>query len=185
MTVEETELPGVLLITPKSFGDSRGYFLESYHEARYREAGIECGFVQDNVSHSGPGVLRGLHFQVPNGQAKLIQVLSGEILDVAVDIRFGSPHFGKWVGRILSDQNHAQLFIPAGFAHGFAVLGDHATVAYKCSVLYEAAGDSTILWNDPEIGIEWPVQSPVLSAKDQAGLTLAQYPVERLPKYES
>jgi dTDP-4-dehydrorhamnose 3,5-epimerase len=145
-------------------------------------AGIDCGFVQDNVSHSIAGVVRGLHYQVPNPQAKLIQVLSGVIFDVAVDIRQGSPHFGKWVGEVLSGENHSQLFIPAGFAHGFAVLGALAVVAYKCSTPYDAAGDATILWNDLDIAIDWPIAEPILSAKDLSGIKLADVPGERLPR---
>lgn len=183
MTVEETELPGVLLIKPRAFQDDRGYFFESYHYPRYAALGIECSFVQDNVSFSQAGVIRGLHYQLPNAQAKLIQVLSGAVLDVAVDIRQGSPHFGKWVGRELSEANHAQLFIPAGFAHGFAVIGTHALVSYKCSTPYEPTGDATILWSDPAIGIDWPVIKPVLSGKDQAGVKLAEAKRDRLPIY--
>ena len=183
MKVEETELPGVLLITPRAFQDDRGYFFESYSHSRYASNGVDCHFVQDNVSFSQAGVIRGLHYQLPNPQAKLIQVLSGAVLDIAVDIRKGSPSFGKWIGRELTESNHAQLFIPAGFAHGFAVIGNHALVSYKCSTPYEAAGDATILWNDPEIGVDWPVLNPILSAKDNAGVRLVEAESGRLPTF--
>ena len=183
MKVEETELRGVLLITPRAFQDDRGFFFESYSYARYASNGVDCPFVQDNVSFSQAGVIRGLHYQLPNPQAKLIQVLSGAVLDVAVDIRKGSPSFGQWTGRELNESNHAQLYIPAGFAHGFAVIGTHALVAYKCSTPYEASGDTTILWNDPEIGIDWPVLRPILSAKDNAGVRLSEADSSRLPVF--
>ncbi|MDR3689335.1 MAG: dTDP-4-dehydrorhamnose 3,5-epimerase [Fimbriimonas sp.] len=181
MTVEPTELPEVLLIEPRVFGDSRGYFFEAFNALRYREAGIEWPFVQDNVSFSSGGVVRGLHYQWPSAQDKLIQVLDGAILDVAVDVRLGSPRFGKWIGRVLSSENHRQLFIPVGFAHGFAVIGDRALVSYKCSTPYDPANEVTVLWSDPEIGVEWGIDSPTVSAKDQAGLSLAAVPPDRLP----
>jgi len=172
LTVRETALPGVFLITPRVFQDDRGLFFESFNAAPYGAAGIDCGFVQDNVSFSKSGVIRGLHYQQPNMQAKLVQVLSGAVLDVAVDIRKESPTFGKWVAEVLSGENHRQLFIPIGFAHGFAVIGEHALVSYKCSTPYDPKGDATILWNDPDIGIEWPFTEPLLSPKDSVGKRL-------------
>jgi len=183
VTVRETSLPGVLLITPRVFRDDRGLFFESYKSEAYEAIGVSCGFVQDNVSYSSAGVLRGLHYQMPNPQAKLVQVLSGSVFDVAVDIRLGSPTFGNWIGEVLSEENRAQLFIPAGFAHGFAVIGDHALVSYKCSTLYDPKGDATVLWNDPMIGIDWSISEPLLSPKDAAGLRLRDVPEDRLPVY--
>ncbi len=185
MTIRPTELTEVLLVEPKVFGDDRGFFFECYKADRYVAVGIACEFVQDNVSYSKAGVIRGLHYQWPNPQAKLIQVLSGAVFDVAVDIRRGSPTYGKWIGEVLSAENHHQLFIPPGFAHGFAVLGDHALVSYKCSTLYEAAGDCSVRWNDPEIGVEWPISEPMLSGKDAAALKLADISPERLPRINS
>jgi dTDP-4-dehydrorhamnose 3,5-epimerase len=183
LTVKETALPGVVLITPRVFQDERGVFFETYKTVDYAAAGINCEFVQDNVSVSTSRVIRGLHYQVPNPQAKLIQVLSGAVLDVAVDVRRGSPTFGKWVAEVLSDENRRQLFLPAGFAHGIAVLGSPAIVSYKCSTLYCQAGDAAVLWNDPDIGVAWPVDDPILSAKDAAAPRLADVPYERLPVY--
>jgi len=183
MTVTDLELPGVKLIEVRAPADDRGYFFEAYNRLRYQTAGIECDFVQDNVSFSRAGVLRGLHFQHPTGQDKLVQVLDGEILDVAVDIRQGSPTFGGWVSAVLSSENRCQLLIPVGFAHGFAVTGDHALVSYKCSAPYVPADEGTILWNDPDIGIDWRLAQPILSTKDQAGVSLGEMPMHRLPRY--
>ena len=166
MQFKETSLPGVLIVEPQVFGDDRGFFMETYHEAKFREGGIPQTFVQDNHSRSSRGVLRGLHYQVPKAQGKLVRVIRGSVFDVAVDIRKDSPHFGKWFGLELSEENKLQLWVPAGFAHGFAVLSDLADVTYKCTELYDAKGDRSILWNDPDIGIEWPVDAPLLSAKD-------------------
>ena len=168
MKVTQTTLPDVLIIEPKVFGDARGFFVELYHGRRYREAGVPVDFVQDNMSLSRRGTLRGLHYQHPNDQAKLVQVLQGEVFDVAVDIRKGSPAFGKWYGAYLSEENKRQLFIPAGFAHGFCVTSDSALLMYKCSDYYNAAADGAVAWNDPDIGIEWPVTEPLLSTKGAA-----------------
>ena len=183
MDVRELSLPGVFAIEPKVYGDERGFFMESWHRQRYQEAGLVEDFVQDNVSRSSRGILRGLHFQHPQGQGKLVSVLEGEIFDVAVDIRVGSPNFGRWAGETLSSENHLQLFIPAGFAHGFYVVSENALVAYKCTALYNPEAELSIAWNDPGIGIEWPAGEPRLSAKDTRALPLAQIPPARLPVY--
>lgn len=183
MKVRTTGLPGVILIEPEIYSDARGYFLETFQAARYAAAGIAGPFVQDNISFSGPRVLRGLHLQHSKAQAKLIFAAEGEIFDVAVDVRSGSPHFGRWTGARLSAENGHQLFIPAGFAHGFCVLSEHARVAYKCDTLYDKAAELSILWNDPDIGIEWPIQSPVLSPKDAAAPRLRDIDPARLPRY--
>jgi dTDP-4-dehydrorhamnose 3,5-epimerase len=177
----ELAIPGVLLIEPDVFHDERGYFFETYHRAKYAEAGIDCEFVQDNHSHSTRGVLRGLHSQVDHAQAKLVRAAAGEVFDVAVDIRRGSPHFGRWVGATLSEENRAQLYMPAGFAHGFCVLSEIADLQYKCSRLYDAADEITVAWNDPAIGIDWPLREPVLSDKDQVAPPLSE--VRRLPRF--
>lgn len=166
MEVTQTALPGVVLIQPKVHGDVRGFFMELFHADRYAQAGVPSTFLQDNLSRSSKGILRGLHFQEPNGQGKLVQVVSGTVFDVAVDVRKGSPHFGKWVGYELSSDNRRQMFVPAGFAHGFCVLSDTADFLYKCTTLYAPQHEQSILWNDPDIGIEWPVKEPLLSKKD-------------------
>lgn len=166
MKVVETSLPGAMIIEPQVFGDARGYFYESYNEAKYREAGIDRRFVQSNVSRSARGVLRGLHYQWPNPQGKLVSVLDGEVYDVAVDIRRGSPHFGKWTGVMLTADNKRHFWIPEGFAHGFCVVSEHATFSYQCTALYDAKADAGISWNDPDIGINWPLDAPLLSEKD-------------------
>lgn len=174
MNVVPTELPGVLIVEPEIHGDARGFFFEAYHQQRYVEAGIPWPFVQDNVSRSARGILRGLHYQHPRGQGKLMSVLIGRIWDVAVDVRRGSATFGKWVGVELSEDDRRQLWIPPGFAHGFCVLSDSADVAYKCTDFYAPEHEHTILWNDPQLAIPWPVEPPKLSAKDLAGKPLAQ-----------
>ena len=184
MKVTETALPGVLLVEPAVFGDARGFFLETYHAARYADAGIGAGFVQDNVSRSRRGVLRGLHYQLPHPQGKLVQVLEGEVWDVAVDIRRGSPTFGRWVGEYLSADTKRQLWIPPGFAHGFVVTSDEALFMYKCTELYRAEYDRAVLWNDPAIGIDWPSGAVTLSEKDQRAPALASVPPAQLPPYE-
>ena len=166
MNTIATSLEGLLILQPEVFADERGYFLETYHTLRYRDAGIETSFVQDNLSFSKKNVLRGLHFQKSQPQAKLVQVISGEIFDVAVDIRPGSATFGKWAGVMLSEENKRQLLVPEGFAHGFCVLSESARVAYKCSTLYNPGDEGGILWSDPEIGIDWPIKDPILSPKD-------------------
>ena len=168
------ELKGVTLVKPKVFSDQRGFFLEKYHQTDFSNHGLVMNFVQDNYSHSVKGVLRGLHFQLdPKPQGKLVSVIQGEIYDVAVDIRKGSPTYGKWVGETLSDQNHHQLYIPEGFAHGFLVLSATADVIYKVTQEFDLALDRGILWNDPEINIQWPDKNPILSPRDQALPTLA------------
>jgi dTDP-4-dehydrorhamnose 3,5-epimerase len=163
-----TDLPGVLVIEPKTFRDGRGYFMETYTRKKFKEFGIDVEFVQDNHSYSARGVLRGLHFQVVREQAKLVRVIEGEIFDVAVDVRYGSPTFGKWSGARLSGENLLQLFVPAGFAHGFCVLSETAHVMYKCSDYYSPQDERGILWNDPDIGVRWPLgMPPELSEKDK------------------
>jgi dTDP-4-dehydrorhamnose 3,5-epimerase len=183
MKVVRTALPGVLLIEPQVFGDTRGFFFESYNQAKYVDAGIDINFVQTNVSRSAKGVLRGLHYQWPNPQGKLVSVLEGEVYDVAVDIRRGSPTFGKWEAAMLTAENHRHFWIPEGFAHGFCVLSEHATFTYQCTTLYDAKADAGICWNDAAIGIDWPISQPQLSEKDHKGPLLADVPVERLPVF--
>jgi dTDP-4-dehydrorhamnose 3,5-epimerase len=174
MNVIPTEIPGVLVIEPKVFSDTRGFFKETYQRTRYAEAGIAVEFVQDNISRSCRGTLRGLHFQKEHPQAKLVQALSGRIFDVAVDVRRNSPHFGKWVGTELSDENHRQLYVPAGFAHGFCVLSETADLFYKCTDFYYPQDERALLWNDPSVGIRWPLEvEPVLSDKDRRGTALS------------
>ena len=184
MKVEAANIPGLLIIEPDVHGDERGFFMESYSRKRYGAAGITGEFVQDNVSLSARGILRGLHLQHPNDQGKLCFVLEGEVFDVAVDVRFGSPTFGRWEGITLSSGNQKQLYVPPGFAHGFCVLSERALFCYKCTGFYDAPSEIGIAWNDPEIGIEWPIRSPRLSSKDQANPPLAQIPTDRLPRYE-
>jgi dTDP-4-dehydrorhamnose 3,5-epimerase len=167
MKIIDTKLPGVLIIEPDIFGDSRGFFMETYHKERYGAAGMDAEFVQDNTSFSTKGTLRGLHFQYPHSQAKLVQVFMGEVFDVAVDIRRDSPTFGQWFGTTLSSDNKQQLFIPEGFAHGFCVLSETALFTYKCTEFYSPADERGVLWSDPDIGIEWPVNKPLLSDKDE------------------
>jgi dTDP-4-dehydrorhamnose 3,5-epimerase len=177
MKVDRTELPEVLLIEPRMHGDSRGFFYESFQAIRYAEAGVTGPFVQDNVSRSVRGTLRGLHFQEPRGQGKLVQVLRGTVWDVAVDVRRGSPRFGRWIGVELSEAAPRQLWIPPGFAHGFCVLSESADFFYKCTELYAPECERSIAWDDPAIGIEWPVDAPLLSPKDRAAPRLADAPV--------
>lgn len=181
MKVTPLELPEVLLLAPRRFDDDRGHFLETWSTARYADAGVGGPFVQDNVSVSQRGVLRGLHFQHPDGQGKLVSVLRGRVFDVAVDVRRGSPTFGRWVGAELSDRDNHQLWVPAGFAHGFQVLSDEAVFAYKCTAPYAPAHERTIRWDDPAIGIRWPGPAPRLSAKDAAAPRLAELPRDHLP----
>ena len=167
MKVTKTELEGILIIEPEVHSDSRGSFYESYVHKKYQEQGIDCEFLQDNHSLSKKGVLRGLHYQENPDQAKLVRVTHGEVFDVAVDIRKGSPTFGKWSGVVLSAENHRQLFIPVGYAHGFCVLSETAEFLYKCSAYYAPTGEKGVLWNDPDIGIAWPIKAPLLSEKDK------------------
>lgn len=183
MKVVETELSGVFVIEPDRFGDDRGFFQETWHAGRYRDAGMTADFVQDNLSMSGHGVLRGLHFQNPNGQGKLVYVLVGEVFDVAVDIRVGSPSFGRWAGAILSAESGRQLYIPAGFAHGFCVIGQTALFAYKCTDFYDRESEGTIRWDDPQIGIDWPISDPVVSDKDATAPFLSAIDRKKLPRY--
>ena len=169
-----TDLPGVLLIEPDVYRDERGFFLETYHARKYQTAGIPGVFVQDNHSRSVRGTVRGLHTQRHRPQGKLIRVLQGEIFDVAVDIRRGSPTFRRWVGVTLSAENFRQVYVPPGFAHGFCVISETADVAYKCTELYDSADEFGVLWNDPDIGIAWPVRAPLLSEKDRSAPPLVE-----------
>ncbi len=184
LEIIETSLPGVAVVKPRVFADARGFFMETYRENELAAAGIRDRFVQDNHSRSSRGVLRGLHYQLRTPQAKLCRVSQGEVLDIAVDIRVGSPNFGKWVSVLLSGENHLQLYIPKGFAHGFAVLSETADFLYKCSDYYDASDDRGVLWNDPDIGIDWQTPSPILSNKDSAYLPLAQIARDQLPRYQ-
>lgn len=187
MKVESTDLPGVVLVKPDIHGDDRGFFFEAYRASRYHEAGITADFVQDNVSYSRQGVLRGLHLQNPKGQAKLVSALRGRVFDVAVDVRVGSPHFGRWAGAILTDEHREQLLVPEGFAHGFCVLSEDALLGYKCSADYDPATELTIRFDDPEIAIDWPLLGlgePELSKRDASAPLLAEIDPTRLPRYE-
>ncbi len=166
MNIISTSLKGLLIIEPDVFEDNRGYFMEMHHQERFQSAGIDAVFVQDNLSFSKKSTLRGLHFQVTHPQAKLVQAVTGEIFDVAVDIRPESSTFGKWSGALLSAENKRQLFIPGGFAHGFCVLSESAHVVYKCSDYYSPEDEAGILWSDPDVAINWPVKYPTLSEKD-------------------
>ncbi|MGJ4952590.1 dTDP-4-dehydrorhamnose 3,5-epimerase [Bradyrhizobium sp. HKCCYLS20291] len=181
MNVIATALPEVLIVEPDRFGDARGFFLELFQATRYAAAGISGPFVQDNMSRSAHGVLRGLHLQLPNTQGKLVSALRGRILDVAVDVRRGSPHFGRHVAVELSEDDRRQLWVPRGFAHGFAVLSESADVMYKCDAFYSPADEITIRWNDPALAIDWRVTAPTLSPRDAAAPLLAD--AARLPDY--
>ena len=183
MNVTPTELPDVVVVEPRVFGDARGFFLESFHAERYAAAGITHPFVQDNVSKSRRGVLRGLHLQQPIAQGKLVQVLQGAVWDVAVDVRVGSPTFGRWAARELTAENHRQLWIPPGFAHGFVSLADDTIFAYKCTAPYTPAHELVVRWDDPALAIAWPEPARDLSARDAAAPRLADIPPERLPQY--
>lgn len=170
MQVIPTKVDGAVIIEPKVFGDDRGFFLETFQAERYRElVGIDHEFVQDNHSRSSKGVLRGLHFQKTKPQGKLVRVVRGEVFDVVVDIRKGSPTFGAWAGVILSEENKKQLWVPPGLAHGFVTLSDTADFEYKCTDYYDPSDEGCLRWNDPHIGIEWPIDSPQLSEKDRLG----------------
>jgi dTDP-4-dehydrorhamnose 3,5-epimerase len=184
MKVIETALPGVVIIEPKVFGDERGFFMETYSELRYHEAGIPQRFVQANHSRSRQGVLRGLHYQLIQPQGKLVSVSRGRVFDVAVDVRRGSPTFGQWVGCILDDETHKQIYIPPGFAHGFAVLSEVADFLYQCTDYYHPASEAGIAWNDPELGIDWPEMDYTLSEKDQKNPLLRHQAIDKLPVYE-
>ena len=184
MRVVPTDLPGVVVIEPDVHADGRGFFLETYHAERYREHGIDGPFVQDNHSRSIAGTLRGLHLQLRRPQGKLIRVIEGEIFDVAVDVRRGSPAFGRWVGVTLSAENFKQCYVPPGFAHGFCVLSPIAQVEYKCTDLYDPPSEIGIAWNDPALGIAWPVERPILSARDRRHPRLAEQ-LEKLPVWQA
>lgn len=183
MKINELEIPGLLLIEPKVFGDERGYFLETWNRERYAEAGFQREFVQDNLSSSRRGVLRGLHYQWPHPQGKLVSVVEGEVFDVAVDIRVGSPTFGQWKAVLLTGRDKQQFFVPEGFAHGFVVVSDLAVFTYKCTAPYRPQFESSIAWNDPDIAIDWPTTSPLLSPKDLAGIQLRDISKDKLPVY--
>jgi dTDP-4-dehydrorhamnose 3,5-epimerase len=175
-----TELGGVVLLEPVAHGDERGFFVETFRHDLWAEHGVEAEFVQHNHSRSARGTLRGLHFQTEPGQAKLVSCARGEIFDVAVDLRRDSPTYGRWEGHLLDDETHRQLFVPVGFAHGFAVLSDVADVTYLCSSTYDPATESGIAWDDPEVGVEWPVSDPLVSQRDRGAPTLAEV-AETLP----
>jgi dTDP-4-dehydrorhamnose 3,5-epimerase len=175
MHVEDLPLAGLKLVRPKVFGDSRGFFLETYNAPRYRAAGIDCAFAQDNHSRSVKNTLRGLHYQSHPGQAKLIRAASGRIFDVAVDIRPDSPTFGRWYGAYLDATEQAQMFIPVGFAHGFCVVSDMADVLYKTSNVYDAATECGFAWDDPDVGVSWPVTEPILSERDVNAESFAKF----------
>jgi dTDP-4-dehydrorhamnose 3,5-epimerase len=183
MKVYETALLGVYLIEPQVFADPRGFFMETWQAERYRQANIPGPFVQDNYSHSTQGVLRGLHYQLKRPQGKLVWVLQGEIFDVVVDVRRGSPTFGHWIGERLSGENPRQFYIPAGFAHGFCVLSESADFLYKCTDFYTPEDEYGLRWDDPSVGIDWPVSTPLLSEKDRHYPTLATIPSEHLPAF--
>ncbi len=185
MEVVSASLPEVLVITPRRFGDGRGYFEELYQAGRYAREGIDRPFVQDNLSLSSRGVLRGLHFQHPQGQGKLVTILQGAVFDVAVDVRVGSPDFGCWFGIELSGDNSRQLWLPPGFAHGFCVLSETALFHYKCTTYYDPDCEHSVRWNDPQLGIAWPIEHPSLSAKDEAAPCLADIDPTHLPCYET
>jgi dTDP-4-dehydrorhamnose 3,5-epimerase len=179
--ITEAPLPGVLVVEPSRFRDGRGWFAELWNDARYREAGLDAAFVQANVSSSARGVLRGMHYQHPNPQGKLITAVSGTVWDVVVDVRAASPTFGRWYGHELSGANGVQLWVPEGFAHGFLVLSDEAVVHYSCTAVYDASADRALAWDDPDVGIDWPAAPAVISEKDRAAPRLRDIPRDALP----
>lgn len=183
MNVRTEKFRDVLIIEPRVFEDPRGLFFEVWQQKRYAEAGVPTEFVQDNLSVSSKGVVRGLHLQFPRGQGKLVGVLQGEIYDVMVDVRVGSPSFGKWFGITLSEKNFRQVYIPPGYAHGFYTLSERAVLLYKCTDFYDKASEITIAWDDPEIGIAWPSTQASLSEKDAGGIRLSAFPRQRLPPF--
>ena len=183
MNIIETKLPGVLVLEPDVFTDERGYFLETWNSTRHENAGIMGPFVQDNISFSKKSVLRGLHYQYPQSQGKLIQVLSGKVVDVAVDIRVGSPTYGQWFSEELSDTKHKQMYIPPGFAHGYCVISETAVFSYKCTEFYNPATEHGIIWNDPDLNINWSVKEPVISTKDSNYSMLKDVAQEQLPHF--
>jgi dTDP-4-dehydrorhamnose 3,5-epimerase len=181
--IVQTQLPGCVVLEPRVFGDSRGFFFEGWNKERFEAEGLQMDFVQSNVSSSSRGVLRGLHYQWPRPQGKLVSVLEGEVYDVAVDIRQGSPTFGKHASVILSAENRRQFWIPEGFAHGFAVLSESALFHYMCTDVYVAEADSGLRWNDADVAVDWPVSNPTLSAKDEAAPFLKDIAEDRLPVF--
>ena len=183
MKIVETHLPGVVVLEPKWFGDNRGFFLETYRDDIFAQAGITANFVQDNHSRSTRGVLRGLHYQLVQPQGKLVRVATGSVFDVAVDVRRGSPTFGDWFGTTLDDENMRMMYVPPGFAHGFVVLSETADFIYKCTDYYHPESEQGILWNDPNIGIEWPIADVQLSDKDKRNVVLEKQPENLLPKF--
>lgn len=183
MKIIETHLPGVIVIEPRVYGDKRGFFLETYREDVFQKAGVNAHFVQDNHSHSSYGVLRGLHYQMLQPQGKLLRISTGAVFDVAVDIRYGSPTFGQWYGTQLNDENMRMMYIPAGYAHGFVVLSESADFLYKCTDYYHPESEQGIAWNDPDIGIEWPISDVILSDKDKTNVFLKNQIPEKLPKF--
>jgi len=185
MKIISTILPEVLIIEPAVFNDTRGQFFESFHKLKYKDAGIPVEFIQDNVSVSMKNVLRGLHFQYPYGQDKLVSVLQGEVLDIILDIRIGSPTFGQWVSIILNNDNKRQVFVPQGFAHGFIANCDNTIFSYKCSDYYNSQTEHSILWNDPMLDIAWTSKEPLLSSKDSCAQKLNEYQLDQLPKYKN
>ena len=184
MKLIKTALDGCLVVEPKVHGDERGFFYESFNAGRFAEAGLDLAFVQTNVSRSAQGVLRGLHYQWPNPQGKLVSVLEGEVYDVAVDIRRGSPTFGQWAAAVLTEENRRHFWIPEGFAHGFCVLSERATFTYLCTAAYDREADAGIRWDDPQVGVDWPISKPLLSAKDEKAPLLADVAEDRLPLFE-
>lgn len=183
MKVTQIKLEGALVFEPQLFGDERGFFMETWNYERYKKAGLDVKFIQSNLSKSSKGVLRGLHFQNPNPQGKLVQIIFGEVFDVAVDIRRGSATFGQWHGEYLSADNHKQFYIPEGFAHGFCVLSESAIFSYMCTNVYDAKSDYSLLWNDPQINIQWPISNPSLSEKDKNAMTLNTIDQNELPTF--
>jgi dTDP-4-dehydrorhamnose 3,5-epimerase len=183
MKVIETDLPGCLVLEPQVFGDDRGFFYESFNRDKLAAIGLAPDFVQGNVSSSSRGVLRGLHYQWPKPQGKLVSVLAGEVWDVAVDIRRGSPAFGRWTAAVLSAENRRHFWIPEGFAHGFVTLSEHALFTYLCTATYDRDADAGIRWNDGDLAIDWPASEPLLSDKDAKAPFLAEVAQERLPVY--
>jgi len=181
----KTAFPDVFLVEPDVFKDTRGFFMETYNQRKYVEAGIDQVFVQDNYSHSRYGILRGLHYQLKNAQGKLVFVITGEIFDIVVDIRIGSPRFGQWFGTHLSAENRRQIFVPEGYAHGFIVLSERVDVMYKCTDFYTSGDEYGIFWADPTIGIDWPIKNPVLSDKDSKNPKLKEIPEKLLPAFHS
>lgn len=183
MKLVQTGLPGCVVVEPRVLDDERGFFYEAFNHESLREHGLQPTFVQGNVSSSTRGVLRGLHYQWPRPQGKYISAVAGEVWDVAVDIRRGSPHFGRWTAVVLSEHNRRQLWVPEGFAHGFVALSDVAVLSYLCTATYDRNADAAIRWDDPQLAIDWPVAAPVLSAKDASAPLIAEVPADRLPQY--